>query len=86
MPRRLGLRHGTKGTADIMKHHDQRREALAVTAARNRTCTRRSTDDLFAAIRSGTPINNGAYMSKSTLMAIMGRMATYTGVMTWEQS
>ena len=44
-------------------------------------------DELFASIRNGKPINNGEYMSKSTLMAIMGRMATYTGQkITWEQA
>ncbi len=44
-------------------------------------------DELFASIRSGKPINNGDYMSKTTLMAIMGRMATYTGQkITWEQA
>ena len=44
-------------------------------------------DELFASIRDGSPINNGDYMSKSTLMAIMGRMATYTGQkITWEQA
>jgi myo-inositol 2-dehydrogenase/D-chiro-inositol 1-dehydrogenase len=44
-------------------------------------------DELFASIRNGNPINNGDYMSKSTLMAIMGRMATYTGqIVTWEQA
>lgn len=44
-------------------------------------------DALFASIRSGTPINNGEYMIKSTLMAIMGRMATYTGqAITWDQA
>ncbi len=44
-------------------------------------------DELFAAIRSGRPINNGEYMAKSTLLAIMGRMATYTGQqVTWEQA
>ena len=44
-------------------------------------------DELFASIRNGKPINNGEYMSKSTLLAIMGRMATYTGqVITWEQA
>ncbi|MCH5374507.1 MAG: gfo/Idh/MocA family oxidoreductase, partial [Planctomycetes bacterium] len=35
--------------------------------------------ELFAGIRSGNHINNGEYMSYSTLMAIMGRMACYTG-------
>src|SRR5207237_8700787 len=42
-------------------------------------------DELFASIRSGKSINNGDYMSKSTLVAILGRMATYTGqAITWE--
>jgi predicted dehydrogenase len=36
-------------------------------------------DELFAGIRNGKPINNGEYMSYSTLLAILGRMATYTG-------
>ena len=35
--------------------------------------------ELFAGIRSGDIINNGNYMAMSTLMAIMGRMACYTG-------
>jgi predicted dehydrogenase len=44
-------------------------------------------DELFASIRKGEPINNGEYMSKSTLLAIMGRMAAYTGQqITWEQA
>ena len=42
---------------------------------------------LIESIRAGKPINNGDYMTKSTLMAIMGRMATYTGQnITWEQA
>ena len=36
-------------------------------------------DAMFAAIRAGEVINNGDYMCESTLMAIMGRMAAYTG-------
>jgi predicted dehydrogenase len=44
-------------------------------------------DELFASIRAGKPINNGEWMAKSTLMAIMGRMATYTGqVITWDMA
>ncbi len=44
-------------------------------------------DELFASIRAGKPINNGTYMSYSTLLAIMGRMATYTGqVITWDMA
>lgn len=44
-------------------------------------------DVLFASIRAGKPINNGDYMAKSTLLAIMGRMAAYTGqVITWDMA
>jgi predicted dehydrogenase len=44
-------------------------------------------DELFASIRAGKPINNGEWMAKSTLMAIMGRMATYTGqVIEWDKA
>jgi len=44
-------------------------------------------DEMFAAIRAGKPINNGDYMCKSTLMALMGRMAGYTGQrITWDQA
>jgi predicted dehydrogenase len=44
-------------------------------------------DELFASVRSGKPINNGEYLAKSTLMAIQGRMAAYTGqVITWDMA
>lgn len=44
-------------------------------------------DELFASIRAGRPINNGDRMCSSTLMALMGRMAAYTGLeVTWEQA
>jgi len=44
-------------------------------------------DELFASIRKGQPINNGRYMALSTMLAILGRMVTYTGQMiTWEQA
>ena len=42
---------------------------------------------LFEGIRTGKPVNNGERGAHSTLMAIMGRMASYTGKnMTWEQA
>ena len=44
-------------------------------------------NELIASIRAGKPINNGDYMTRSTLMAIIGRMATYTGqIITWEKA
>ena len=36
-------------------------------------------DELFAALRAGKPINNGEQAAISTLLAIMGREAAYTG-------
>jgi hypothetical protein len=44
-------------------------------------------NELFASIRAGKPINDGEWMCQSTLMAIMGRMATYTGkLITWDMA
>ncbi len=44
-------------------------------------------DELFAAIRKNTPINNGVRMATSTLLAMMGRMAAYSGQeITWDQA
>jgi myo-inositol 2-dehydrogenase/D-chiro-inositol 1-dehydrogenase len=44
-------------------------------------------DDLFASIREGKPLNEGKFVAESTLTAIMGRMATYSGKMiTWDQA
>lgn len=34
---------------------------------------------LFASIRNSQPVNNGEYMSYSSLLAIQGRMSAYTG-------
>ena len=36
-------------------------------------------DELFKAIRAGTPTNDGEFMTRSTLMAIAGREAAYCG-------
>lgn len=47
----------------------------------------REHDVLFAAIRKGQPINDGKRMTTSTMLAILGRMAAYTGQqITWEQA
>ena len=77
---------GTKGRANILKH---------TIAGENRwtySGPKPSMFDvehqqLFTAIRSGNPVNNGEYMAKSTMWAILGRMANYSGQMlTWEQA
>jgi predicted dehydrogenase len=42
-------------------------------------------NDMFAALRAGKIINNGEYMAKSTMMAIMARESAYTGKsITWD--
>ena len=44
-------------------------------------------DELFAAIRANKPINHGPWMALSTMLAIGGRMAAYTGqTITWEEA
>ncbi len=44
-------------------------------------------DVLFRAIRRGEPVNDGARMTDSTMLALLGRMAAYTGQqLTWEQA
>jgi predicted dehydrogenase len=41
---------------------------------------------LFRSIREGKPINDGHYMANSTMLAVMGRMCTYTGqTLTWKE-
>jgi predicted dehydrogenase len=41
--------------------------------------------DLIASVRAGKPINEGVQVAESTLTAIMGRMAAYTGQeVTWD--
>jgi predicted dehydrogenase len=43
-------------------------------------------NELFASIRKGEPINDGIWMCNSTMMALMGRTAAYTGQeIAWDQ-
>ena len=44
-------------------------------------------DEMYLSIRAGKPINNGDRMCTSTMAALMGRMAAYTGQeITWEMA
>jgi len=77
---------GTKGTADLMRH-----KITGDAAWRYRgdspNMYQVEHDELFASIRSGSPLNNSDYMIKSTMLAILGRMATYSGqTITWDQA
>jgi predicted dehydrogenase len=79
---------GTKGTADLSERKFTIRGATEwVRPGKDNAFYQTEHDELFASIRKGTPINNGDYMAKSTLIAIMGRMAAYTGKqITWEMA
>ncbi len=47
----------------------------------------REHDLLFDSIRKGKPMNDGKRMTTTTMLAIMGRMAAYTGKqVTWEEA
>lgn len=77
---------GTKGTADVMGHSIDGPNSWEYDGGKTDMYLKEH-QELFAAIRQGTPINNGDYMSKSTLMAIMARESAYTGKdVTWEEA
>ena len=80
--------HGTKGTASI---ESGRVSIKGETNWRFRGDAENmyqvEHNELFASIRKGEPINDGDRMSTSTMTALMGRMAAYTGQeITWEQA
>ena len=80
---------GEKGTANLQSHFIKDNDGkLAWRCPRipNDNMYQNEHDDFFKSIRDGKPINNGDYMAQSTLMAILGREAAYTGQkITWEQ-
>jgi hypothetical protein len=44
-------------------------------------------DEMFAGMRGGTPINDSLSMARSTMFAILGRMATHSGQrITWDEA
>ena len=55
--------------------------------ARSNDMYQREHDVLFRSIRDQRPVNDGVFMSHSSLLGIMGRMAAYTGrVVSWEDA
>ena len=74
---------GTKGKADVM-----RCRIWGETKWRGNESMTRNQEQIeyMKAVRAGKPINNGDYMTRSTLIAIMGQISCYTGKeVTWEQ-
>jgi predicted dehydrogenase len=77
---------GSKGFCDVFGSRISGEDAWRY-RGKNNLMYQTEHDELFASIRSGNPINNGEYAASSTLLAIMGRMAAYTGkVITWEMA
>ena len=77
---------GTKGTAEVLGNRIAGQTEWRYQGEKP-NMYQAEHDELFASIRSGKPIHNGDYMANSTMIAIMGRMATYTGqTLTWEQA
>ncbi len=77
---------GTKGSAQLMSHSIDGETKWQFTQA-NPDMYQVEHNELFAAIRAGNRIDNSQYMAQSTMMAILGRMTTYTGQqITWEQA
>jgi predicted dehydrogenase len=87
---------GSKGTADVFgnaitgenrwRYRNSRTSGSQRASDRGPDMYQVEHDEMFAALRAGKPINNGEQAANSTLLAIMGRVAAYTGgVITPEQ-
>jgi hypothetical protein len=69
---------GAKGTCDLMKHRIEGENPWRYQGPKaNMFVTEH--EALFDSIRRGQPLNHGVYMARSTMLAILGRMTTYTG-------
>ncbi len=78
--------HGTKGFCQVNKYTITGEKAWHMTAKDNLPYVQEHTD-LIAAIRAGKPYNELQTVAESTLTAILGRVAAYTGqAVTWEQA
>ena len=81
----------SKGTAQLLSKHaaglyDHGGQRIWQFSGPSRNMYLVEQEELFRGIRQNRPINNGAYMCNSTMMAIMGRMAAYSGrTLTWDE-
>lgn len=77
---------GTKGRANLIKHRIEGEKPWRFEGVKpNMYDVEHS--ELFAAIRSGRPVNNGHYMCLSSALAIVAQMACYSGAqILWEEA
>ncbi|MCH8042192.1 MAG: Gfo/Idh/MocA family oxidoreductase [Planctomycetes bacterium] len=79
--------YGSKGYAEMQSHRVEVGDSKWKYRGPSPSMYDQEHAELYASIRAGEPINNGDYMANSTMMAIMGRMATYTGqAITWDMA
>jgi predicted dehydrogenase len=77
---------GTKGKANILKNTIEGETSWRYEGTKP-SMYQVEHDELFASIRRGEALNNGHYMATSTMLAILGRMASYTGkTITWKDA
>jgi myo-inositol 2-dehydrogenase / D-chiro-inositol 1-dehydrogenase len=83
--------HGTKGytfsdTGQAMIY-DNSGKVLWASEGEGEDGWQEEHHDMFAAIRAGEIPNEGEYAAKSTMTAILGRLATYSGrLITWKEA
>lgn len=71
--------YGTKGSAKVLANEVKNESGTWKFEGDKPSMYDEEHRELFAAIREGRTINNGLYMSYSTMMAILGREACYSG-------
>ncbi len=77
---------GTKGFCQVNKYAITGEKSWKFEGANNKPYVQEHTD-LIKSIRSGKPYNELKAVTETTLTAIMGRMAAYTGqAVTWEEA
>jgi len=79
--------HGTKGTVELSSGGGKVAGGISEKIKKGENPYQVEHDDLFRAIRNDLYHNEAEYGATSTLTAIMGRMATYSGQeLTWDQA
>lgn len=80
--------HGTKGFCDVSGSRIETKGGKSFHySQRVKDPYQVEHDDLFAAIRSNTPYNEAKRGAESTMMAIFGRMLTYSGQnLSWDEA
>jgi myo-inositol 2-dehydrogenase/D-chiro-inositol 1-dehydrogenase len=77
--------HGTKGSASVMDMRITGENAWTYSGPPQRAHFNEHVE-MYKALRAGKRINNGDYMARSTLIAIMGQISCYSGKeVTWAQ-